>query len=1047
MKKCKHSISLLVLLALALTSAQAQRNLNGKVLDSETNEPLIGAKIIVAGTSTGTIVKYDGSYELELPEGKVSITVTYIGYQSKVIEDVQPGELNIQLSAGQVLNEIVVVGYTAERKKDLTGAVAVVKMEEVKDLPGGNIMKNIQGRVPGVNVFTDGSPGSTATVRIRGNGTLNNNDPLYVIDGVPTKAGMHEINPADIESMQVLKDAASASIYGSRAGNGVIVITTKNAKKDQLRVQFDADWSVQQYTSKLDPLNTYDRGLVFWQASVNAKLNPASPIYNYQWNGDFNNPLLGSITYNEYLDANKTMRPADTRWFDEVSQTSLLQSYNLSISKGSEKGNAVFSMAYYDHNGIIRETNFNRINFRVNTSYKLFDGLVSVGENFQMTFQQEKQIPVGDVLFTSLVQHPIVPVYTEDGGWGGPVSGMTDRQNPVRLIEDNKQNQYRFVRPFGNAFLEVNPLKDLQLKTSFGVDYSMFYARNIQKSYVSGFLNEPDNRVTNNNSLSGNWIWTNTATYDYNLPKHRFNFLLGYEQIRFSQEYFTASREGFISESTDYAYLSAGAANQLNSGGGQKWALQSFFGKINYAFNDRYLASFTVRRDGSSRFGKNNRYGNFPAASIGWRFSEEQFIKNLFDKPVNFKLRASWGQNGNQEIDPLAVYNIYRAVYGKEDPIWDNPNPPTFNPNLGTAYDIAGNDIGQLLSGFINSQQANDDLKWETTTQTNFGLDYEVGKFSGSLDYYIKETSDILYFRTLLATVGEANGQFVNGGTIRNKGIEALLTYSDKIGDFSFDITGNIATLKNEVVSMPEDLFVRMPLSGEVPNDAKTEIPGQQLIGLSVNSFYGYVGDGLFQNQAEVDQHATQSGKGIGRIRFKDLNGDGKIDNNDQTFIGTADPSLSYGLNINLNYKQFNLTVFFQGVSGIEYYNSYKTYTDFASLWPGTNWGKRTLDAWSPENPNSTIPSLTIVDNNNEGRVSTYFIENASYMKLRNLQLGYRLPGAILKKARMHSCKIYVQGQNLLTLKSSEFTAPDPENPNYAFPIPAMYTLGVNLEF
>ena len=1043
----KYKLLSLLALLLSLQLAQAQRMLTGKVIDNETKEPLIGASIVVTGTNSGTIVNYQGNYELQLPEGNGSVTISYTGYESKTITDVQPGVLNIQLSAKAILNEIVVVGYTAERKKDLTGAVSIVKMDDVKELPAGNIMKNVQGRVPGVIITTDGAPGSAATVRIRGNGTLNNNDPLYIIDGVPTKAGMHEINAADIESFQVLKDAASASIYGARAGNGVIVITTKNAKKDQLRVNFDVNWSSQRYTTKLEPLNTQERGLVFWQASVNAKLNPSSPIYNYQWNGDVNSPILGNITFNDYIDAKKTMRPADTRWFDEVSQASLLKSYNLSIAKGSENGNAVFSMGYYDHDGIIQETNFNRINFRLNTRYKFFDGLVSVGENFQMTVQREKQIPTGDILFTSLVQHPIVPVHTEDGGWGGPVSGMTDRQNPVRLIHDNKQNQYRYVRPFGNVFLEVNPLKNLQLKTSFGVDYSMFYARNIQKRYVSGFLNEPDNRVTNNTNLSGNWIWTNTATYDYTTPRHRFNFLLGQEQIKFSQEFFNASREGFISESTDYAYLSAGAANQLNSGGGQKWALLSYFGKVNYAFNDRYLASVTVRRDGSSRFGKNNRYGNFPAASIGWRFSEEQFIKNLFNKPVNFKLRASWGQNGNQEIDPLAVYNIYRAIYAKEEPIWDNPNPPIYAPNLGTAYDIAGNDMGQLVSGFINTQQANDDLKWETTTQTNFGLDYEVGKFSGSLDYYIKETSDILYFRTLLATVGEANSQFVNGGTIRNKGIEALLTYSDKIGDFSFDITGNMATLKNEVVSMPQDLLVRVPLSGGVPNDAKIELPGQRLIGLSVNSFYGYVADGLFQNQSEVDQHAAQPGKNIGRIRFKDLDGNGKIDNNDQTFIGTADPSKSFGLNINLNYKQFNLGVFLQGVAGIKYYNSYKTYTDFASLWPGTNWGTRTLEAWTPENPNSTIPRLTIIDNNNEGRLSTYFIENASYLKLRNLQLGYRLPAALLKKSRMRNCKIYLQGQNLWTLKNKEFTAPDPENPNYAFPIPATYTLGVNLEF
>ena len=1027
--------------------AFSQVTVKGSVTDAETGEPLIGANVVAFNTQTGTVTDFDGRFELILPEGVSAIQVTYIGFQPKIIEGITASaELAIALEAGSTLEEIVVVGYTAERKKDLTGAVSVVRVSEVKELPAGNIMKNIQGRVPGVSVTADGSPGSAATVRIRGNGTLNDNNPLYVIDGIPTKGGMHEINPADIESVQVLKDAASASIYGSRAGNGVIVITTRNARKNEVKIGFDANVSMQKYTTKLEPLNTIQRGEVFWQASVNSKLNPVSPIYNFLWNGDLNNPILGGITYNEYLDAKETMIPSDTKWFDEISQNSILQSYNLSILKGSEKGNILFGLGYYDHNGIIRETNFRRINLRLNSSFDLLGGLVSVGENFQISYQQERQIPVGDVLFTSLVQHPIVPVHTIDGGWGGPVSGMTDRQNPVRLIEDNKQNKYHFSRPFGNIFIELKPVNNLTLKSSFGIDYSMFYMRSVQKRYVSGFLSEPDNKVTNQNSLYGNWIWSNTGSYALEGKKHRLDLLLGTEQIKYTQEFFFASRENFISEDPDYTYLSTGTANQMNGGGGSKWALLSYFGKANFSLLDKYLVSATLRRDGSSRFGKNNRYGNFPAASLGWRISEEPFFKSLFSRPVDVKLRASWGQNGNQEIDPLAIFNIYRAVYSKEDPIWDNPNPPEYLPNLGTAYDIFGKDMGDLPSGYIYSQQGNDDLKWETTTQTDIGLDFEMGKFSGSADYYTKETSDILYFRTLLSAVGEASGQFVNGGTIRNKGLELLLTYQDKVGDFHFDITGNLATLKNETVSMPEGLFVRMPLSGNVPNEAKTELPGQTLIGVSVNSIYGYVADGLFQNQQEVDAHAVQPGKGPGRIRYKDLNGDGVIDNLDQTFIGTADPSLSYGLNLNVNYRNFNLTVFLQGVSGIEYYNSYKTYTDFASLWPGTNWGTRTLDAWSPENPDSSIPALTIVDNNNEGRVSTYFIENASYMKLRNVQLGYKLPPQVAGRLHLRSAKVYLQAQNLLTLKSREFTAPDPENPNYAFPIPAIYTVGINFE-
>jgi hypothetical protein len=416
----------------------------------------------------------------------------------------------------------------------------------------------------------------------------------------------------------------------------------------------------------------------------------------------------------------------------------------------------------------------------------------------------------------------------------------------------------------------------------------------------------------------------------------------------------------------------------------------------------------------------------------------------MSDNEIDIKLRASWGQNGNQEIDPLASYNTYRAVYGKEDQVWDNPNPPAYRPALGTAYDISGNDQGQLPSGYIISQQGNDNLKWETTTQTDVGVDFEVKKFSGSFDYFQKQTSGILYFRTLLATVGEASGQYVNGGTVRNSGFEGLLSYQENFGPVTFEVNANAATLKNRVIYMPADLFVRTPLSGNVPNDAKKQLPGSALIGHSVNSMYGYVADGLFQNDEEVGNHATQPGKGVGRIRYKDLDHNGVIDNKDQTFIGTAAPTFSYGLNLSAGYKNFTFSIFFQGVAGIKYYNAYKTYTDFASLWPGTNWGSRTLDAWSPTNTSSTIPRLSIIDSNNEGRVSTYFVENASYMKLRNVQLGYKLPAGFMKKVHLTNARIFLQGQNLVTFKSKQFTAPDPENPNYAFPIPAIYTAGLS---
>ncbi|MHC1777114.1 MAG: SusC/RagA family TonB-linked outer membrane protein [Lentimicrobium sp.] len=1043
-----HILLHFTLLFLFSANLYAQYSVHGVVNDAGNNATLPGVSIVVKGTTIGTTTDIDGKYKIELPAVKSILVFSFVGYETREYPIDKSTTLNISLSASvSELDAFVVVGYTTERKKDLTGSVSVVDMDHVNDLPAGNIMKSIQGRVPGVFVTTDGSPGSGAKISIRGNGTLNNNDPLYVIDGVSTKSGMHELNPNDIESIQILKDAASASIYGSRAANGVIVITTKSAKNEEPRIEFSSNWSMQQYTTKLEPLNTEERGRTYWQACVNDHLSPANPIYTYVWNGDFNNPVLGSIEYPEYIDPDQTMKPADTRWFDEISRPSLQQNYNLTVSKGGEKSRSLLSLGWYDNNGIIKETNFTRFNMRFNSSYSLFDNKVTIGENFTISYQEETMINAGDVLFTSLVQQPIVPVHTVDGGWGGPAPGMTDRQNPVRLIEDNKQNKYRYSRPFGNVYIQIEPVKNLVFKSSLGVDYSLYYARTLQKSYVSGFLVEDDNTVSNNTSLKGNYIWTNTADYKLTAGKNNFEFLVGTENLKFKEEWYSASRQGFVSEDLNFGYLSAGSENQLNAGGGSIHTLLSLFAKANYSYNDKYLLSFTVRRDGSSRFGKDSRYGNFPALSGGWRISEEGFIKDNINFPLYLKIRAGWGLNGNQEINDLAIYNIYQAVYAKEDPIWDNPTQ-TYMPRLGTAYDIAGNDQGQLPSGYIYSQIANDNLKWESTAQTNLGIDFSLFEdFSGSVDYFIKNTNDILYYRTLLSAVGEANKQMVNGGDIQNRGVEVLVNYFKKTGDFTFDVSANLATLKNKVVDIPDELLINVPLNSIVPNEAKTELDRTMMIGQSVNSIYGYVADGLFQNQTEVDNHAEQTGKGIGRIRYKDLNGDGEINELDQEFIGVADPKLTYGLNLVIDYKQFDFTLFVQGVSGISVYNGYKTYTDFSSLWPGTNWGKRTLDSWTPENTGSTIPMLTIIDRNNEGRISTYFIESGSYLKLRNIMVGYTLPQKIAGHIKMQKSRIYFQGQNLLTIKSKEFTGTDPENPNYAFPIPAIYTLGLDITF
>ncbi len=464
-EKIKGRLILLQLTLLFLFSANlyAQYSVQGVVNDAGNNSTLPGVSIVVKGTTIGTTTDINGKYKIELPAVKSILVFSFIGYETREFVIEKSTTLNISLAASvSELDAFVVVGYTTERKKDLTGSVSVVNMNHVNDLPAGNIIKSIQGRVPGVFVTTDGSPGSGAKISIRGNGTLNNNDPLYVIDGVSTKSGMHELNPNDIESIQILKDAASASIYGSRAANGVIVITTKSAKNEEPRIEFSSNWSMQQYTTKLEPLNTEERGRTYWQACVNDHLSPANPIYTYVWNGDFNNPVLGSIEYPEYIDPDHTMKPADTRWFDEISRPSVQQNYNLTVSKGGEKSRSLLSLGWYDNNGIIKETNFTRFNMRFNSSYSLFDNKVVIGENFTISYQEETMINAGDVLFTSLVQQPIVPVHTVDGGWGGPAPGTTDRQTPVRLIEDNKRDKVPVFAPFPreHLLLEIEPIKN-----------------------------------------------------------------------------------------------------------------------------------------------------------------------------------------------------------------------------------------------------------------------------------------------------------------------------------------------------------------------------------------------------------------------------------------------------------------------------------------------------------------------------------------------------------------------------------------------------------
>ena len=638
MRKLLLFCSLLMLIA--ARGYSQSKIVTGTVTD-KTSAPLLGVSVTVEQTKQGTLTDINGKFKIEAAIGQ-TLKFTYIGAKTEeVLVTAQTSNLNIQLEfEANALNEVVVTGYTSERKKDLTGAVSVVNVAEIEDIPSGNPIKALEGRVPGLQISNNGNVNGAVGVTLRGITTLNDNDPLYIIDGIPTQRGLQEINQDDIESIQVLRDASSASIYGSRAAAGVIIITTKKGKKGAQRIDFDASTSLQFYTSKLTPLNTNQHGQAYWQAQVNDDEfgpNAGSPIdpsvsngiYTYNWNKNYSNPVLGSVNVPTYIDAAQTMLASNTNWFNQISQNSVLQQYNLTISNGSDKGNSLFSLGYFDNKGIIKETEDTKYNVRFNSDFNLFNNRVKIGENFSGTYMRDPILPTGSITILSLIENPIIPVHTVDGGWGGPVAGMDDRDNPVRLIEDNKQNVNAFGRVFGNAFIDVSILPNLHFKTTYSADFAGNYFRSIQLPYVAGFLSNPATYAGQSTDYEITLTWQNQLTYDYSFGKNKFNFLLGEENIKDKYQNFNGQDQGLAIADINYAYLSEGTSNVLVNGAGSGDALLSFFAKANYTYADKYLLSATVRRDGSSKFGTDNQYATFPAASAGWRLSQEDFIKDI----------------------------------------------------------------------------------------------------------------------------------------------------------------------------------------------------------------------------------------------------------------------------------------------------------------------------------------------------------------------------------------------------------------------------------
>ena len=1032
-KSIKRILLNAVFIAMSTVAAAQQVDVSGVVKDAN-GEPVIGATVTEEGTKNATVTDFDGKFRLKVTGGK-KLTISYIGYKS---ETVAPGpSLNIVLQEdSQALDELVVTGYTTQRKADLTGAVSVVSMDDIADLNENNPMKALQGRVPGMNITADGNPSGSATIRIRGVGTLNNNDPLYIIDGVPTKAGMHELNGNDIESIQVLKDAASASIYGSRAANGVIIITTKKGKAGQLRIDVDASVSASMYANRLDVLNAKEYGQAMWQAYVNGGQDPnTNPLgYRYDWGYDANGyPQLNGITMSRFLDSANTVPSADTDWVDETTRTGVIQNYNVAVSNGSEKGSSYFSLGYYKNLGVIKHSDFDRFSARMNSEYKLIDNVLTVGEHFTLNRTSEVQAP-GGFLENALQFNPSLPVYDINGDYAGPVGGYPDRENPVARLERNADNRYTYWRMFGDAYINLSLFKGFNIRSTFGLDYAQKKQRIFTYPITEGNVANDNNAVEAKQEHWTKWMWNAVATYNLEIGKHRGDVMAGIELNREDDEWFSGYKEDFTILNPDFMWPDAGVGTAQAYGSGEGYSLVSFFGKLNYTYDDKYLFSLTVRHDGSSRFGKNNRYATFPSVSLGWRISREKFMSGLkwLD---DLKLRASWGQTGNQEISNIARYTIYVPNYGVTE---------SGGQSYGTSYDIAGTNGGSILqSGFKRNQIGNDDIKWETTTQTNLGLDFSLFNQTlyGSFDYYWKKTTDILVQMAGIAAMGEGSSQWVNAGEMENHGFEFNLGYRNQTSfGLKYDISANISAYRNKITALPVTVAANGTFGG---NGVKS------VIGHPNGAQVGYVADGIFKSQEEVDNHATQEGAAPGRIRWRDIDGNGVINEADQQWIYDPVPDFSYGLNIYLEYKNFDLTMFWQGVQGVDVISDLKKETD---LWSGLNIGflnkgKRLLDAWTPQNPNSSIPALSREDVNNEKRVSTYFVEDGSFLKLRNIQIGYNVPKDFARKLKMERLRFYLSAQNLLTIKSKNFTGVDPENPNFGYPIPLNITFGINVSF
>lgn len=1036
-------------LTLLISEGYAQSRIVTGTVSDNSSKPLDGVTVAVVETQKSTLSDANGKFKIAVENGQ-SLRFSYVGTKPiVVIVAADTKVLNIVFKdAENTLNEVVVTGYTSERKKDLIGAVSVVDLAPVKNNSSGNTMQALQGRVAGLFIEKDGSVnGGTSRILIRGANTLGNNNPLYIIDGIPTTRPevFQNLSPANIASVQVLKDASAESIYGSRASNGVIIVTTKNGgnTQDKVQFQFNNSTSVEsEKSSRFKMLSAVDRGRALWQASVNDGQDPAAgygDIYSFNWNNNYQNPVLNSVTVKPFVGGDPNTPAGNTDWQSVLYKTAIATNNDLTASVGNKNSSLQINFGHISNNGLVKFTKYGRTTGSINAITRSFNNKATFGVNLKITNSNEtlttNDLGGASTPFLAVTLAPTIPVYQKDGTtYAGELgAGYSDRNNPLHMQDLAKWNNANRLNTFGNVFLEIQPIKNLFFKSNYGADNSNYLNKIITPTFSEGALNRTTNSLFFDQNHYLSTTWSNTLRYNYDLnANNHFKILAGTEYIKTFTDFQTTLKQGFALQTEDYFTLNAGTGNTIVTGTSLGNRLLSEFGRLDYNYSNKYLASVTVRRDGSSRFGTDNQYGIFPAASAGWRIDREGFMK---DKTFfsELKARVGVGRVGNQEIGDLSRFALYDTRYGTTlsqlvGGFWEQ------YMNIGTAYSLSGANTGTLPSGFVQTQAANPGLKWETTDEINAGVDFTIfnEKISGSFDYFSRKTTGILITPPVASALGEGQTKTVNGASKSNKGWEFLVTYhGQQKGDFNYNVTLNFSHFRDKITDLPEN--VRPAYPGNIDNT---------IIGHSQFDIFGYKTNGLFQSQAEVDAAPTQIGAGPGRIRYVDINKDGKIDANDQTWIGTTLPALEYGVRIDLTYKKFDLSIFGSGVAGRKGFDPYTFYNNL--MHSRENVGPGVFNGWTPQHTNTNVPALTLKDNNNEGRTSDYFIVNTSYFKVRNIQLGYNIePRAIFTRLRL-----FAMAENVFVLKSKQYLSPDPERLSLdQVPVPRIFSFGINASF